>query len=84
MVRWTQSWRSVADFVLNDQEKIALNLYIGALRLSMINLRVEEDVLIWNGASSGKYTPIEGYIFLSAQNYDLQIEWWWQKIWKFH
>ena len=84
MVRWTLSWRPITYFVLNDQENIELNMYIGPLQLSMINLRMEEDVLIWNGASCGKYTPKEGYIFMSAQNNDVHIEWWWQKIWKFH
>ena len=57
---------------------------MGDLRTSMIKIQVAEDELIWNGASSGKYTPKEGYNFLSAQNYDVRPEWWWQKIWKFH
>ena len=83
-IRWSQSWQPVTDFVLTNQEEVELNLYIGALGLSMIKLREEEDVLIWNGASCGKYTPKEGYIYLSAQNYELRTEWWWQKIWKFH
>ena len=64
--RWSQSWRPASEFELTNREEAELNMYIGALKFSMGKLREEEDALIWNGASCGKYTPKVGYIYLSA------------------
>ena len=68
--RWSQSWRPALEFELTNWEEAELNMYIGALIFSMIKLREDEDALIWNGASCGKYTPKEVYIYLSALNYE--------------
>ena len=53
-------WRPVTDFELNEQEMIELNMYIGALQLSMISLRMEEDVLIGMGPHVGSTLPKKG------------------------
>ena len=65
---------------LSNREEVKLNLYLGALILSLVQLREEEDELIWNEASCGKYTPKDGYINLNAQNNEQRTEWWWKKI----
>ena len=60
--RWTQSWISARDFELPKLEERDLARYIGVLNPAQVQLRDMEDILIWDLAPGGRYTPKEGYI----------------------
>ena len=60
-----QVWLSSNDLGLVDNHYItAWNIYIAMLKANHIRFRNEEDVLVWNQAKSGVYTPKHGYLHL--------------------
>ena len=65
MVRWEQSWIRAGDLGLDEPETQDLGWYLGVLSRDQIILRDREDVLIWDAAHNGKYTPKAWYIKLS-------------------
>ena len=77
-----QVWLSSNDLGLVDNHYItACNSYIAMLKASHIRFRNEEDVLVWNQAKSGVYTPKFGYMHLIQDQHDRETEWWWNMFW---
>ena len=70
LVRWEQTWTQAGDLGLDELETQDLEWYLGALSQDQIILRDREDVLIWDAAQNGKYTPKAGYIKLSEHEVD--------------
>ena len=54
------------------------------LNQSQVQLRDREDVMIWDSAPRGKYTPKGGYLKLSEIGFEREAKWWWKKLWKIH
>ena len=49
---------------------------------AQINLQDRDDVIIWDGDQSGKYTPKDGYLVLSADGVNRVEALWWKYLWK--
>ena len=56
--------------------------YIGVLNQTQVQIRDSEDVLIWDSAPGGKYTPKDGYLKINAFGFERGLAWWWKKLWK--
>ena len=66
-----QGWLSSNDLGLVENLDInAWNGYLTILKSSHIRLRNEEDVLVWNQAKSGKYSPKVGYMHLILEQHE--------------
>ena len=60
-----QGWLSPAALgLVEDQDINAWNGYLAILKTSHIRLKNDDDVLVWNQAKSGKYSPKGGYLHL--------------------
>ena len=55
--------------------------YIGVLNQTQVQVWDREDVLIWDSALGGKYTPKEGYLKINAFGFERGLAWWWKKLW---
>ena len=53
------------------------------LKSSHVRFSNDDDMLIWNQAKSGKYTPKTGYLQLVLDRHMEEVSWWWQVLWKF-
>ena len=51
------------------------------LKASHIRFRNEEDVLVWNQAKPGVYSPKCGYMHLIQEQHDRETKWWWNMLW---
>ena len=80
--RWDQSWIRVGDLGFDALVTRDLERYIISLIRDHIILRDREDVLIWDSAPAGNYTPKSGYIVLSCMEMDRAVFWWWKTLWK--
>ena len=77
-----QGWISSVDLgLVGGLDIIAWNGYLAILKSSHIRFSNNEDLLVWNQAKSGKYTPKGGYLHLILEQHDLEIAWWWNMFW---
>ena len=67
--------------LVEDLDIIAWNGYLAILKTSHIRFSNNEDLLVWNQAKSGKYTPKGGYLKLILDQYDVETAWWWNMFW---
>ena len=73
-----QGWLSSYDLgLVENQDIIAWNGYIVTVKANLIRFKDEEDVLVWNQAKSGVYSPKFGYMHLIQEQHDRETEWWW-------
>jgi len=79
---WTQHWRRARDIGLDPPEAAVFDIYINNLIQAHIQLNDREDELIWDQDPNGGYTPKAGYIKLSADEEQREVEWWWKPLWK--
>ena len=79
-----QGWLSSDDLGLVGELDInAWNGYLAILKTSHIRFRNEDDLLVWNQAKSGKYSPKGGYMHLILEQHEMEIAWWWNMFWHF-
>src|SRR5713226_6767386 len=65
-----QGWLSSDDLGLVGELDInAWNGYLAILKTSHIRFRNEDDLLVWNQAKSGKYTPKGEYMHLILEHH---------------
>ena len=68
-----QGWLSSDDLGLVENLDInAWNGYLAILKSSHIRFRNEDDVLVWNQAKSGKYSPKGGYMHLILEQHEME------------
>jgi hypothetical protein len=79
---WSQGWKSVVDFGLDDVDATELERYITGLKRTQVRLRDQEDELIWDQTTSGFYTPKDGYTYLIRELVQSEPAWWWKKLWR--
>ena len=78
-----QGWLRSNDLGLVENMDInAWNGYLSILKSIHIRFRNEDDVLVWNQAKSGKYSPKGGYMHLILQQHEMETTWWWSMIWQ--
>lgn len=53
-----------------------------ALRRAHIHLRDGKDVIIWDKAQNGRYSPKATYLAISVELYFRDVKWWWKGLWK--
>ena len=58
--------------------------YVLTLRGAHICLSDGEDVLIWDKALNGRYSPKMGYLSISVELFVRYVKWWWKGLWKLH
>ena len=77
-----QGWLSSIDLgLVENADIIAWNGYLAILKASHIRFRNEDDALVWNQEKTGKYSPRCGYLHLFLEQYEREIEWWWNMFW---
>jgi hypothetical protein len=79
---WAQGWKDPFSLGLIEEESRELELYIHGLKLAQLRLSDSEDVLIWDVAPSGSYTPKLGYLKCHSDLFLQEPVWWWNKLWK--
>ena len=67
--------------IVEDQDINAWNGYLAILKSNHIRLNNEDDVLVWNQAKTGKYSPKGGYMHLILEQHEMETAWWWNMIW---
>ena len=72
-------WLSVDSVGLEDHQDItSWNAFVSILKSSHVRLSNDDDMLIWNQAKSGKYTPKTGYLQLFLDRHVEEVSWWWK------
>jgi len=77
-----QAWKSAHHLNIPYQWYQTWNDYIKALTEAHIRISEGEDEIIWALSKVGRYSPNEGYLVLIESRKPLDIESWWQNLWK--
>ena len=77
-----QGWKFGVQLMLNGDVSRVWEEYVSALRRAHIRLNDDEDVLIWDKASNGRYNRKAGYLAIIVELFNIDVKWWWKGLWK--
>ena len=79
-----QGWLLVDRIGLVDNPDIILwNGYLAMLKAIHVRLYVDDDILVWNHAKTGVYSPKVGYLQMILDRNEVEYSWRWKVLWKF-
>ena len=79
-----QDWLSVDRIGLVENHDIILwNGYLAMLTAIHVRLYVGDDILVWNQAKTGVYSPKVGYLQMILNRNEVEYSWRWKVLWKF-